>query len=259
MNRIWIRACVCALGTLAAACSVKEDRTPCPCVVSLDMTECLGAGDMIVTVWNEGMVYRRYSSPSEGRKLLECEVPRGQVTISAVSVRDAGRLEGSVLTIPQGSCPDSVYACAGVIDASGENALGQIALRKQFASVSLDTRLSLYIGDTACARVRINVCGMDIRDLSAVGGDLSFKVTASEDGIFRFQLPRLPDGNVKMLFGRETHLHYPLDLGEIMRQGGYDWDAPDLSDINIRTGPTEKDFRVEIIPWQGFRIEDVVI
>ena len=259
MKNILNRVCMCAICTCLLSCSVKEDRAPCPCFVSLDMTECVGAGELIITVWNDGMVYKQYSSPAAGKDVIECEIPKGVVTVSAISARSGAHLTGNLLEIPQGASPDSVYACARRVDASGENAWGRMKLSKQFASVSLDTRETLYLGEEGCLEVRINVCGMDIRDLSAVSGDLVYTVYVSEDGIFRFCLPRIPDGRVELAIGKQGDLRYPLDLGAIMRRSGYDWDAADLSDINIRTGPSEGDLRFEIIPWRGFRMEDVVI
>ncbi len=256
MKKILNKAICCLLLSCIAGCSVKEDRAPCPCLISLDMSECVGAGDVIVSVWNDGIVYRRLSSSGEENILLMCEVPKGEVTVSAVSVTKGERLSGSVLEIPRGALPDSVYACVRTVDAKGESAWGRMKLLKQFASVSMDVREAMPPGESARADVKINVCGMDIRDLTAVSGESLFSVAASEDGLFHFCLPRLPDGKVEVVIGNNA---FRLDLGVIMRRSGYDWEAPDLADINIRMGPCDGDMGVEIIPWRGFLLEDVVI
>jgi hypothetical protein len=57
MNRIYLITAMLTAFVLSS-CSVKEDRTPCPCWLCLDITPAKEySKDVTLSAWNEGRIF----------------------------------------------------------------------------------------------------------------------------------------------------------------------------------------------------------
>ena len=84
----------------AVSCSVKEDRSVCPCYVTLDFAPAVeaGLGDASLLVGNRsGMVVEDVDISSLVDGTLEVAVPRGRTGFSAVFGEEGYDLHGDTL------------------------------------------------------------------------------------------------------------------------------------------------------------------
>ena len=95
-----------------AACSIKEDRTPCPCWLSIDFTR-VSQKNVNVAAWGDGELFseriavKDYLDPESYEKT----VPKGYVYTSVVSGERDMQRSGARLVIPLGHDADSIYVC----------------------------------------------------------------------------------------------------------------------------------------------------
>ena len=91
-----------ALTLVVASCSVKEDRTPCPCWLGIHISPSLDySRDLTVSAWNEDRIFSQTVSVADYPDEYEQTVPKGHVTVSAycgrkVSTEERGRIIGSL-------------------------------------------------------------------------------------------------------------------------------------------------------------------
>ena len=126
----------------AASCSIKEDRTPCPCWLSIDLSRC-SQNSVTVAAWAEPELFsardavQDYKDPDSYEKT----VPKGYVNTSVVTGEREMRRSGARLIIPLGHDAASIYAHAGAIECFGEFAKDTAMLHKQFARVFVNVEI----------------------------------------------------------------------------------------------------------------------
>ena len=114
----------------AVSCSVKEDRSVCPCYVTLDFAPAVeaGLGDASLLVGNRsGMAVEDVDISSLVDGTLEVAVPRGRTGFSAVFGEEGYDLHGDTLHFDgtqtpgrlfvwseYAPCDDDAYSCRAV-------------------------------------------------------------------------------------------------------------------------------------------------
>ena len=80
-----------ALALAMASCSVKEDRTPCPCWLGIHITPSLEhSRDLTVSAWDQDRIFAQTVSVADYPDEYEHTVPKGHVTVSAYCGRKTG-------------------------------------------------------------------------------------------------------------------------------------------------------------------------
>ena len=141
MDRLLIPACLVLL-VAGTACSIKEDRGPCPCYLQVSFTDPDAAGEAELLGWRDDRLFRDRIRIEEARPAWTKPVPKGMLTVSACTGYREAFAEGRHMRIPPGFEADSLYAWAGEVDATGDMAHASVTFRKQFATVFLDIRKS---------------------------------------------------------------------------------------------------------------------
>lgn len=253
---------------IVSACTVKENRSYCPawCVVYSDGHVAEGCnGNLTCNISTaEDRSFRfgleDYNSFTHKGDLV-LEVPRNEEVYVDVlcGVDDMGMI-GSVLKIPMGYCCDRIYSGHGRIFISGEEGEAALPLNKDYALIMVkvdgDVEGEIPVG----FRIRGNVDGYELPGGKPHRGEFDYMPKAEKDNVFRARVPRqIDDSLVLEIFHTEDgSLVATRNLGQIIREMGYDWNARDLGDIGIGVELSRAAFDIVIKAWEVSEITTVI-
>ena len=137
-----------AITGLAGSCTVKEDRTNCPCFLYIDLHKLPenlrmpNSGLWLDVVAHTGSVVKMETiSPSDysAPDWVIVSVPKGNTLVSAANgrVHMKPALDGRSITLPEGYEADSLYMHSDIVDCTGESARDTVRLHKQWCTLSL--------------------------------------------------------------------------------------------------------------------------
>lgn len=236
----------------APSCSVKEDRTPCPCYLQVSFTDPEASGPVILLGRGETTSFREQARVEDCRPYWTRPVDKGILDFFACKGIRQASVDGSRVTIPEGGQADSLYAFSAQVDATGEFAPVPVTLHKQFATVFLDIRKTA--GELPDYRFSVtgNTCGTNLQDHSPIPGPFYFSPSAREgDAIVFFRLPRQADDSLSLSvrYGDAAPSVFPL--GELIRDTGYSWKTEDLQDIYVSIDLTRGKILVVVGDWEN--------
>lgn len=293
MNRIlfvmWMAGIV-----LLSSCSVKEDRSGCPCWMTVDLskvaesrwksperqssteyqmvTKSLESRQHIA----ESVVLRLRGNSDEDEVdyafkmtetvntevgALEYEVPRGSVGVSAVALGNeipgqAG-YDGDKIRIPVGEQMDSLYGFFRMFYTRCESVLCDVELHKEFCTVSFTLGDDGYVSPYDL-EIWGNVAGVSAWDLMPLEGDFRF-APSPEDGVYRVRVPRQFDASLELVMLEDSKIVDRLPLGEYIARSGYDWTAENLEDVHIALDLENQQVMITVSGWDGVVVMDIVI
>lgn len=221
---------------LLSSCSVKEDRSGCPCWMTVDLS------DVAESRWKSPKVqscaeYQEVTKSLESRQhiaesvilrlrgnsdedevdyafkmtetvntevgALEYEVPRGSIGVSVIEMPDrvghdviAG-YDGDEIRIPVGEQMDSLYGFFKMYHTRCESVLCDVELHKEFCTVSFT------LGDEGYSspydiEVWGNVAGVSAWDLMPVKGDFRY-APVQKNGVCQVRVPRQEDNSLELV------------------------------------------------------------
>ena len=247
--------------TLAASCSVKEDRSPCPCWLSIDLSRCTSSS-VTVAAWGEEEIFSERVAVQDYLEAdsYEKTVPKGYVNTSVITGERDMRRSAARLVIPLGHDADSIYAHASSVECLGEFAKDTAELHKQFARVFMSVEIPQGHDYPYTFKASSDVCGMDMRDLSPVEGEFRIDLTLDEENICMFCLPRQKEngGNLRLLIYQGDEVIETIPLAEWINRMGYNWLKKDLEDIYIGVDYAKAEVSISIRGWDdgySFKVE----
>ena len=256
MNPKTLRLSVPALAVLAAlcSCSVKEDRTECPCCVTV-MTET--DSQCLVCFFDGGtsLLDRKTMLPEEltsGDNFTD--VRKGPPSVCVLQTSGDALVSGNhTVSCREGMEADPVYAWSVSTLAEGEELLVRSSLQKQYAA------LTVYLAGDFPYDVRVESAlgGLDLTGLSpTAGGGFSFRPQV-EDGNCRFRILRQKDGEPIMLYSTDKEdgsVIDSVDLNRYISRAGYNWAAASLDDISIALDYVKMTITVSIDEWSDSEV-----
>lgn len=257
-NRI---AIILTAAMAAASCSIKEDRTPCPCWLDIDITSCAEhTREVTLAGWNGTKVFSEKVAVADYPDVYETTVTKGMVTSTAFCGLRESTLDGSRVLIPEGKQADQIRAHSVLVDCTGESARDRVELYRQYATV----HLSMKGGDDSSgqydARVIGDICGIDIVDLSPVAGSFTHLPGKDSDGTWIFRLPRQnEDTRIRAELILDGVVVDELPLHEWIRQTGYSWLERDLKDIYIGVDYGKGKIAITIQGWAAGETLDIIL
>jgi hypothetical protein len=227
--------CILVSGMLAAtACSVKEIRGECPCYLQVTFAETETRGEARLLGWREPAALFRETVRIEDCTPWVHPVEKGFLTVAACKGIRESILETHRVGIPAGREADSLYAGFAEVDATGEIARAEIALRKQFATVFLDIRKKASELKDYAFRVEGNTSGFDLLDYSPVPGLFRCEPKARDgESIVTFRLPRQADDSLTVTVRAGEGVPATFPLGKYIAALGYNWKTEELQDIYV--------------------------
>lgn len=217
------------------ACTVKEDRSECPCILTIDFSSCHESKDALSikgwtgssTLFGTKVLVKDYP---DGIKFM---VPRGSVCYSVCSDIPSYRQIGSVVYCPFGNQAEPMFAYRQTVITDGETAVDRVVLHKQYAVLNISFGMK---GDTMAdiskVIIKAGCNGMSIEDLSPVEGDFEY-VAYSDDGFFNIRVPRQMGDLLTMEAYAGDEIVKAEDLAALLSSSGYRWDTEDLDDAWI--------------------------
>lgn len=252
-----------AIGLMLTACSVKEDRGPCPCLLSVIPAEAFAPLDDDPTrPWKltlrgyaeSGTIVDESFGAERAQDTLEYPVRKGSVVVAAWLMEAETRVEAECYRIPYGEQAQPLFACREAVDASGETVCCILHPHKQFSRILIfdeGDREKPFGGREAT--VSGTVCGMDLQRLIPLAGDFrcAGEPANTEQGRgFLFRIPRQRTDDLLLDLGSGLTAWTGLPLGELLFAAGYDPEAEDCLDYAVYIDSSRLQSGVSIIPWE---------
>ena len=230
---------IVTLGILGLAvlvsCSVKEDRTDCPCWLTVRASY---PNERVSAWFGSQPIFQ-----DEDGQQVDRQVPRGIVDIVACRGKFIAQ---------EGHQMDELFASLTQVDTQCEEAEVIPYLHKQFARVSLEFEGSEDGRVERILQVQGNVKGADKHTLQPLEG--SFRCTPDEpqDGGYEVRVPRQKDDSLTLLQydlnGKELD---PIPLGYLIKKAGFDWTQESLGDVAIIADIPAQTFQITVMDWEG--------
>ena len=211
---------------LLPSCSVKEDRTACPCALTVELTG-LPVRPVVLGVAGEG-----YSCTEvvHADTVLVLPVPKGELAVSAVGGALAEG-DGSV-RIPPGEEAPPLYLFYADVSTDAEQVVLPVTLHKQYCALELVFQGPSGYGPPFEVAVEGTYGGWEA-DGSPAPGPFSRRLLPASDGRATLRLPRQGDDSLLMHIVFSDQIVRTFALGSYIAASGYDWTAPDLEDLTL--------------------------
>ena len=245
--------------TVGQSCSVKEDRTQCPCLLTLDfncpdISEARFVGLLITsygeTLWNDTV------DVFSGGDGYVVSVPQTDLHIRAWTGTDGLDTEAGLVISLGEDCPE-VYMHDSDIRTSGEYAYETVILRKNHCVLTLTSQGDVTM--SADMRLKGNVSGYDAHGRPLCG---EFEFPLSDGGMtdeYRAVLPRQTDDSLILEIDDGNGNYKAFALGHYIVSSGYDWSSPDLDDISVTLDYALTELKFVINGWESVYKYDIEI
>lgn len=247
---------------LLCSCSVKENRTSCPCWLKVFVSTCHQyCNDLTISTWGESQLFSDRIALGDHPNYYEKTVPKGFVRSVAYTGVKRGSIEDGRYLIERGNDADSLYSHSSMVDCRGEFATDTVRFHKQFARVFI--KVEMEEGDNYPYEfiVRSNVCGMDMKDQSLIFGEFEKPFSVDEYGETVFSLPRQEAESdvLQIHMYRNGILIKTIPLAKQVREAGYSWLTKDLKDIYLGIDYAEAMVSISVQGWEDGKIFDITI
>ena len=251
--------CTLIASSLTAACSVKEDRSACPCHLTVDFNDAniKMPGGMVYLDFKKGTgeAIQGLMLPAIERK-YPISLTKGLIHLFASTEGGNWNIgkDRQTLLLNAGNQADSIYAYARMVECFDETAEEVVHLHKQWCTLLLVTEKP-EAWKSSLFELSGEWSGMSMADLYPVKGE--FLCTAEKLSADRLaaRIPRQGDDSLILKIfqrgekGSKGKLLQSFPLGEMISATGYDWDAEDLKDLVLKIARTETGISIEIADW----------
>ena len=231
MNRI-----LCFIATLAlCSCSVKENRTGCPCELLIRPEAPLKTeGNVLVSVVQDGVVVKQGMLDKEDFEGGKCllTVPRRPSTVTVFSgIKEMNALNGRKLDITYDNQCDELYTCSGKALPDADTYEYVAGMHKNYVRIHLRI---LGMPEYGSIAIRGGVRGYDLVDAFPYEGIFNYipePVDAS--WTYNVKIPRQLGDCLKMNVVLRGKIVRTVPLGQLIASLGYSYDEDDLLDISM--------------------------
>lgn len=234
---------------LLGACSVKEDRSRCPCALELTLT---GAPAQLRISGDD--FQQEWDCPQD--TLLQVPVPRRPLLLSAL--RGAERQGDGSVRIPPGYDSPPVWVDALRLEPEGETAAARLCPRKSYCALTVVCDGPPGGGEPYWVELRGGVDGWNA-DGTLSEGPFSCRFVPDAEGRFTVRLPRQQDDSLLMDILFADRRMRTFALGVALSRDGYDWTRPDLEDRTLTLRLTLTDIALASDLWSDEVLMDIEI
>lgn len=251
MNRI---ANILLALLIISSCTVKEDRTNCPCWLLMSVKENTGiCKNMTFTAWTTGKEKEEEIDLVKNPETYETTVPKGFITTCLYTGINRGEILGSEYHIKLGDDADSLYSYSKEVDCTRETARDTVILKKNFARIYLKAAAVEGEEYPYTLVVRSNICGMNLITDEPISGKFEKKLKLSDQHMTVFTLPRQAANNYSLVIDiyKDKEIVYTVPLGEQIHELEYDWEEKNLKDIYLGVDYAEASVEISIQGWKS--------
>ena len=241
-----------------SACSVKEDRNPCPCLLELDISgpDRIPSEAVDIQISSpDGFVLRDTLDHWKEEGLYSVSVQRGELHVSVWS--GGGRyVSEDGLRIPSGKeCP-RIYMHDSDVVAEGEYVREEVYMRKNHCVLTILSEGE--DGGFSDMVLKGNVAGYD-KFGEPLHGDFEFAPDEGTEARYEAVLPRQTDDTLILEIVDPKGNHISFSLGRYIAASGYDWSAPELDDVTVTLDYALTEVRLNIDGWESEYRYDIEI
>lgn len=258
-----------AVAAMCVGCSIKEDRSLCPCSLALDFSDVEPSAAEVSEVYisaADGFLYHDREAAGgimeaevsgSLRKIYSVDVPKTALDVSVVSGAGQCHLPGKGIIIPSGEeCPP-VFMHYSKIIADAERMLEPVTLHKDYSRIGIKILASPEVYPFNLS-VNGNVCGINM-DRSVILGNFSYSFVPDSGGSGSVRVPRQLDNSLVLQVLDQGRVLREFALGEYIAESGFDWRQEDLADIEVEIDYSNSYISVEVAGWSGSFEFEVVI
>jgi len=261
------KLCVAAAMALSVVgCTIKEDRMPCPCYLDIDYTNVLDANyynkrpglveASLFTPVGEEVNYSQFLL-KDCPVLNENVVKRTMAQVVGVVHNQPTKEylgKGSAITWAAGNEIDSIYVHSSQVDCTGEEAYCLLEPHKQFHTLFFTDEF----GGDALREYNLvivgSTCGFDAAapGFEAIEGRYLYTVQEYDrDGGISVRVPRQLYDDLRLEFWTKDDYRkvFVAPVGQYMKATGYDKNAIDLVDFEIRINFRQAQVFVRVADW----------
>ena len=253
-----ILSCV-VLMMLFIACSVKENRDECPCLLMLDFSGLDSAqvkSVNVLAVSADGVVFKECVRCEDFAEIYVREVPHGFIKVNVWSGSTRESDSEHLVHIPYGmECPP-VHIHSFVADTRGESCRAQVSLNKNYCSLTVMMPDGTKVPYSMTFKG--NVDGFDVNGKPSSG---AFACVAypSDSGDSQALLPRQVDTSLLLEVDDGVPHLKQFAIGEYLAQAGYDWTASSLDDVTIILDYSLTSVTIKVLGWTKDEVYNVVL
>ena len=250
-----------AVVLMAGSCSIKEDRSECPCWLKV-FIDPFPASGAVISAWNGSPVFLDMVEEGDWTDFYEATVPRGFLGVTCFRHIPSLDFRDGVILIGCGHEADSLYAHHATVDCTGETAIDRASLHKQFSTVYMSFKDTGDGEDFPYdVKIRGGVDGMDMSTLEPHPGEFLFAPQEVAPLRWQFRVPRQKDSSLMLDLYRKGDggLADSLPLGLYIAESGFDWEAESLEDIVITVDFAKADLEVTVSEWNADTVYDITI
>lgn len=256
MKKFVLTAAVLAL---LAGCSVKEDRSGCPCILDIDFSALdpeVCPETVVAVASAEGTVLLDSISSQMYGRHFSVPVPKGSLVVDMYSGWPWTFSPGTGFTAGYGEQFPELYLHAEAVSADTEYLEVKAVLHKSYC------RVNIYMKSEGKYPYSLSVqgsfCGYDA--LGAVlPGPFMYAMAPGQDGKCSVCIPRQADSSLRLVIKENENTLREFALGEYIVKSGYDWSLPDLKDIDIEIDYAKTDIVFKVNEWETTISFDVII
>ena len=252
MNRL----CFAILFLLAFSCSVKEDRTECPCFLSLKVlpqaehvfpggAAWCGLFDGDGSVLTENSLGRMNVRDT----LLAFEVaPRRRIS----AVVSNHRPQNGAVKASEGEEFCALYAFRKELDCLGEEARDSICIQnKEFCTLTVQlSAQAVPLAEDLVLNVSAPFCGTEFPSLRAARGNYTCRTPFNSAGVAVVRIPRQADVGLLISVEKLGRFSSEIDLYTIMDTSDYDWMKESLSDFSVTVNLNSISGHCAVLDWE---------
>ncbi len=243
---------------ICAGCSVKENRSVCPCRLILNYskvdTSVVKSADLTVKS-HDGFIFTDELGTDELKSEAEVMVPRENIEVFVWSGTE-GLLAEHGLFIPLGEDCPPVYLHDSKVNANRETVEETVIMRKEHCRMTIN--LNNLESSSRYLNIIGNVCGY-LPDGCPVAGEFRYGLGSEGGTGCVVLLPRQTDGSLFLEISDDDGIVKKFNIGEYVIESGYDWNAPDLQDITIDLDIAITEIILAIQGWDEVYHFEVII
>ena len=244
---------------LCCSCSVKEDRTGCPCRLEITFDKPSEiTSPVCLSAWRTGLqdnqvLFRDMLRPDSCASVIEKTIPKGYLTINAVlgMTGNTSMTDGCLCTLPY-SQADSLFCFNSDVAAFGETAGCHVSLHKEFSTVTVVFDPVPEEFGNYSFKVISGWVGLDFSENRAMAGNFEYSPVPENDRI-SFRVTRQGDDRMQLTVRRMNdgeYADFDIGIGEIISEMGYDWTMEDLLDINMKISLASGQVSICVGEWE---------
>lgn len=241
---------------LFVSCSVWEDRRPCPCALTVDLSKVAdvsgqGQGVRVDAEGTNGWRESRSFEAGECPKSTTFDIPKGSCSILTM-LGGSTQIHRHPFTFmaPEGEDMDPVCVSLDTLTLSWEECTVPVSLRKDYAEITvrLGDGFSREDWDWS-VEISGDVCGVRLYDGVPIDGVFRCRKTAKDKDV-SIRVPRQKDRSLTMAVYKEDAVISRYDIGQLLSEHSYDWSCSVLSDMTVVFSYKEQPGITSVLKWQ---------